>query len=148
MNIKVWGTNHRDWEFYLRIAPFALDRNVTKELHDLKYGGIYDEDYATWFVAISENQETLGFAALFEKKKEIYLDHCFVSKENRGKGIGKKLFAKRLDVAKSIADGRPIKGITMNPVQYEIYLKHGFRLASKRGKYYWMVMDNEPTKII
>lgn len=138
MEIKVWNEGIRDAEFYSRIAPFALDREVVNELHDAKWGGVYDAPCATWFVAVGDNGETLGFAALFNKEKELFLDHNFVVAEHRGKGIGKLLFETRLQFAREIQGKRKIKGITMNPVQYNVYLKHGFTLASKRGKYYWM----------
>jgi len=131
----------RDNAFYGYIGPYALNREVTKELHDPQYGSIYDEPYATWFILVGKHDETLGFCAMFEKEKEIFFDNCYVPKEHRGKGYGKKLFETRLNMAKSIANGRKIKGITMNEIQHKIYEDYGFRTASKRGKYYWMVLE-------
>ena len=141
MEIKVWHEGQRDSEFYSRIGPYSLDKGVVGELHDTKWGGMYDAPYATWFIAVGKQGETLGFAALFNKEKELFLDHNYVIPECRGQGIGKKLFETRLEFAKGIKGNKKIKGITMNPLQYNTYIKLGFALASKRGKYYWMVMD-------
>lgn len=137
MKIKVYEKGCRDAEFYSYVGPFALNRKVTDEMHDKQYGPIYDEPYAVWFVATEANGELLGFCALFDKEKEIFLDNCYVVKEHRGKGIGQKLFVARLERAKKIQGKRKIKGITMNEAQAHIYQKNGFRLASKRGRYFW-----------
>lgn len=142
MNTLIYRAGEsRDNAFYGYIGPYALNREVTREMHDPQYGAIYDEPYATWFILTGNRGELYGFCAMFEKEKEIFFDNCYVVKEFRGKGYGKKLFEIRLNMAKSIADGRKIKGITMNEIQYNIYLENGFRLASKRGKYYWMEME-------
>lgn len=140
MEIKVYEKGQRDQAFYAYVGPYALSREVTKEMHDPQYGQIYDEPYAVWFLA-TENGKLLGFCALYDKPKEVFFDNCYVVKDHRGQGIGKALFAARLEYSGRIAAGRKIKGVTMNPVQYEIYLKYGFKLASKRGKYYWMEME-------
>lgn len=144
--IKVYENGVRDEQFYSFIGPFALNRKVTEEMHDFQYGGIYDEPYATWFIALDEAGTLLGFATLFEKPKpnEIFLDNCYVLEEYRKQGIGGKLFAARQEYAENIQNGRKIKGITKNEIQYRLYLKHGYKLSSKRGKYYWMV--KEPVK--
>lgn len=137
LKIKVYDKGYRDAEFYNYIGPFALNRRVTEEMHDKQYGPIYDEPYAIWFIATKDNSELLGFCTLFDKEKEIFFDNCYVLPEYRGQGIGQKLFTERLNYAKSIQGKRKIKAITMNIVQAHIYEKNGFRLSSKRGKYFW-----------
>lgn len=141
-NVLVYRAEHeRDNRFYGYIGPYALNREVTAELHDTKYGCMYDESYATWIILLDKKENLLGFCAMFEKEKEIFFDHFYILKEHRGKGLGKELFQTRLNMAKSIAEGRKIRGVTMNEIQYNVYLKYGFELASKRGKYYWMIME-------
>lgn len=146
MYIKVYEKGQRDNEFYGYVGPFAMNRTVTEEMHDLQYGSIYDEPYATWFIALDDDGKLLGFAAVFEKPKpnEVFLDNCYILPEHRGKGIGQELFKHRQEYAESIQGKRKIKAITKNDVQYHIYLKNGFVLTSKRGKYYWVV--KEPVK--
>lgn len=143
MRVIVYEDGYRDQKFYGYIGPFALDRNITKEMHDPQYGAIYDEDYAIWFILVDDKDKLLGFATLFDKEKEVFFDNCCVPKEQRGKGYGSYLFEYRLNYAKSIAGKRKIKGITKNDIQQHIYIKNGFKLASKRGKYYWMELVPE-----
>lgn len=138
MPIRVFEKGHRPPEFYAYIGPYALNRSVTKEMHDPMYGQIYDEPHAVWFVDTTDTGDLRGFCALFDGDKEIFLDNCYVVPGYRGQGVGRSLFATRLDYARGIAGGRRIRGITMNDTQYRIYLAHGFTLASKRGRYYWM----------
>lgn len=141
MKVLVYGKNERPAEFYAYVGPVALNRAATKELHDPQYGQIYDEPYATWFVAVDEADALLGFCALFDREKELFLDNCYVVPQHRRQGVGKALFAARLEYAKRIGNHRPIKGITMNEAQYRIYLAHGFTLSSKRGRYYWLKLE-------
>lgn len=144
MQIKVYEPGYRDARFYSWVGPFALDRRVTEELHDMQYGSIYDEPYATWFIGVDEETgDLIGFAALYEKTKpnEIFLDNCYILPQYRGKGYGKQLFAARMRHAERIQGKRKIKAITKNEIQYGIYLKHGMQLSSKRGKYYWVVKE-------
>lgn len=138
MNIRVFEKGERPPEFYAHVGPFALNRSATKELHDPMYGSLYDEPYAIWFMATDDAGGLLGFCALFDREKELFLDNCYVVPQHRRQGVGKALFAARLEYAKRISGHRPIKGITMNEAQYRIYLAHGFTLTSKRGKYYWL----------
>lgn len=138
MNIRVFDKGDRPAEFYAYIGPYALNRAATKELHDPMYGSLYDETYAIWFVATGDDGTLLGFCALFDREKELFLDNCYVVPEYRRNGVGRALFAARMEYAKRIFNRRPIKGITMNESQYRIYLEHGFVLTSKRGKYYWL----------
>lgn len=139
MNIEIYEKGFRDSRFYSLIGPLALNRSMIEEMHDKQYGPIYDEPYAIWFIAYNSTEEDLlGFCALFDKEKEIFFDNTYVLKQYRGHGIGKKLFKARLVRAKFIQGDRKIKGITKNEIQKDIYLKNGFRQASKRGKYYWM----------
>ena len=139
VKVKVYEKGNRDAGFYGYIGPFALNRRVTEEMHDKQYGPIYDEpSYATWLIATKNNGELLGFCTLFDKEKEVFLDNCYVVREHRGKGVGQKLFVKRLELAKQIQGQRKIKGITMNEAQAHIYQKYGFHLASKRGRYFWL----------
>nr|MDD5486722.1 hypothetical protein [Dehalococcoidales bacterium] len=60
----------RDDKFYQYIGPFALNRAVTKELHDPQYGAIYDEPYGTWFVMTDQQENVIGLCAMFEKRSE------------------------------------------------------------------------------
>lgn len=142
MDIKIYEEGVRDPAFYAAIGPFALNRNVTKELHDFQYGGLYDEDYATWFLAY-EGKMLLGFCSIFIKEKELFFDNCYVLKAHRGNGIGKALFARRMEYARDIQQGRRLRGITKDEIQYHLYCAHGFKLASKRGKYYWLTKEAE-----
>jgi GNAT superfamily N-acetyltransferase len=146
VRIIVYEKGNRDARFYRYIGPLALDRKVTAEMHDKQYGPIYDEPYAVWFMAIDDHGALLGFCTLFDKEKEVFLDNCYVLPAHRGKGIGQRLFAERLNRAKAIQGRRKIRGITMNEAQAHIYSKFGFRLASKRGKYYWLELAPEAAK--
>lgn len=141
MNIRTFEKDDRPPEFYAHIGPYALNRSVTKEMHDPMYGHIYDEPHAIWFVAINDSGELLGFCTLFEREKDLFLDNCYVVPGHRRNGVGRALFAARLEYAKRIANHKPIKGITMNESQYRIYLEQGFTLTSKRGKYYWLSLE-------
>lgn len=143
MKVIVYEKGVRDSRFYQYVGPFALSREVTKEMHDPQYGAIYDEEYAIWFILVNDDNELLGFASLFDKEKEIFLDNCYIPHKHRGNGYGGYLFEYRLNYAKGIAGKRKIKGITKNDVQYHVYIKNGFTLASKRGKYYWMELVTE-----
>lgn len=138
MRIITYQPGERDDAFYRHIGPLALSRNVTGEMHDQQYGSLYDEPYATWLLAFADDGQFIGCAAIFNKPKEVFLDHCYVLPTLRGIGIGKRLFAARLEVARALADQRPIRGITMNPCQRHIYELHGFTVRSQRGKYSWM----------
>lgn len=141
-NTIIYSANQpRDSKFYSAIGPYALSKEVTIEMHDLQYGSLYDMPYANWIILTDNKDDTIGFCAMFEKEKEIFFDNCYVDPKHRGKGYGKELFKIRMNMAKSKANGRKIKGITMNDIQYNIYLKNGFILKSKRGKYYWMEME-------
>jgi len=140
MEIKIYEKGKRDSLFYKLIGPIALQKNIASEMHDLQYGGIYDDpDNAVWFFAL-EGKTLLRFCSLFDREKELFFDNCYVIPEHRNKRIGIKLFTARLDYTKSIQGNRHIKGITKNEIQYRIYLKYGFELASKKGKYYWLKM--------
>jgi GNAT superfamily N-acetyltransferase len=142
MKIYVYEKGQRDKEFYNYIGPFALNHRLSVEMHDKQYGSIYDEPFAIWFIATSDNGQLLGFCTLFEKEKELLFDNCYVLEQYRNNGIGQFLFTSRLNLAKNIQKGRKIKGITKNEIQLNIYLKNGFRIASKRGKYYWLVLED------
>ncbi len=146
MRIVIYEKGHRDANFYRYIGPLALSRGVTQEMHDKQYGPLYDEPYAIWFVAFDDHSEFLGCCTLFDKEKEIFLDNCYVLPKHRGKGIGQQLFAERLRRARDLQGHRKIRGITMNEAQAHIYQKFGFRVASKRGKYYWMELAPKETK--
>lgn len=143
MEIKVYEKGKRDKDFYGWIGPFALNRTVSDEIHDRKYESVYDEpDRATWFIGL-DGDELVGFCAIYESQNQVYLDNSYILPEFRGNGYGKELFAFRLEFALEIAAGRPIKGITMSPKQYKIYLQNGFVETSKRGRYWWMRRDTK-----
>jgi len=142
MELVIYQKGKRDGRFYEWLGPYALDRSVSDEIHDRKYESLYDEpDIGTWVFAINEDKAVMGFCAIYEKPKEIYLDNSYVDKAFRNVGVGNKMFEKRLEIAKELSNGRPIKGITKSECQYKIYLKHGFTLASKRGRYWWVKLD-------
>jgi len=142
MKFVLYQKGQRDKKFYEWLGPYALDRSVSDEIHDRKYESIYDEpNIGTWVLAIAEDNKVMGFCAIYEKPKEVYLDNSYVDKVYRNKGIGKALFEKRLGIAKELSGGRPIKGITKSECQYKIYLKYGFVLTSKRGRYWWVKLD-------
>lgn len=141
MHIQVFEKGIRPPEFYAFIGPVAFNRAAMKELHD-QYGSLYDEPHAVWFVALGEAGECLGFCALFDQDgKDMFFDHCYVLPAHRNQGVGKALFAKRMDYARRIQGPRKVRGVTRNDVQYQTYLKHGFRLANKRGRYCWMELS-------
>lgn len=131
----------RDHMFYSYIGPYALNRKVTSEIHDLQYGSIYDEPYAAWIIMTDKRDDLIGFCAIFEKEKEIFFDNFYIVENYRRQGFARELFRFRMNMAKSIANGKKIKGITQSEIQYRIYNDNGFKLASKRGKYYWMVLE-------
>jgi GNAT superfamily N-acetyltransferase len=144
MKILTYEKGFRDLVFYGHIGPYALNRSVTGELHDQQYGSIYDEpERAVWFIAVNNRDELLGFCTLFDREKDLFFDNTYVIPAHRRNGIGEKLFKARLEYAKGGQNGRKIKGITQNEIQRDIYTKHGFQQASKRGRYYWMEKSYE-----
>ncbi len=144
MKFVIYHSGDRDIRFYQWLGPYALDRAVSDEIHDRRYETLYDEpDTATWLFVLSDGheRELMGFCAIYEKPKEIYLDNSYVIPEYRGKGVGTKMFEKRLEMALQLGQGKPIKAITKSECQFAIYQKFGFELASKRGRYWWVKLE-------
>lgn len=145
VEIITFDKGHRDSRFYNFVGKLALDRNVTKELHDIQYGSVYDEiDTATWLLASIDNV-IVGCCAFYDRGKYYLLDNTYVLKQFRGLGIGSLLFSKRFELARSF--NKTLKVITKNPIQAHIYEKYGFQLTSKRGKYLWYSL-NIPMKAL
>ena len=93
-------------EVYNKIGPFAMDRQVIRELDG--YPILADDDMV-WFVAMDGNK-VIGFSAVKKHKSFSEFTYFYVIPEYRKQGILKTLFdecmkyAKRNDIKSIKAD--------------------------------------------
>lgn len=142
LNYKIYGKygNEKDKDFYSTIGKYALDQNVIGEMHDLIYGGLYDNTLSTWFIFYDNSDNIIGFICFYNKEKYISLEYFYIEKMFRNKGNGKKILRFCLDYYKELFKDNiiRIKSTTKNEILLNIYLNHGFVVKSKRGKYYYV----------
>jgi GNAT superfamily N-acetyltransferase len=96
------------------------------------------------FVAESENGNLVGFIQLYpiysstRMKRLWLLNDLFVSKENRGKGISKKLIESSKELCKQTdACGLILETAKTNIIGNELYPKVGFSLDNDHNYYSW-----------
>jgi len=96
------------------------------------------------FVAESENGNLVGFIQLYpiysstRMKRLWLLNDLFVSKENRGKGISKKLIETSKELCKQTnACGLILETAKTNIIGNKLYSKVGFLLDNEHNYYSW-----------
>jgi len=118
---------HGDSELWTTLCPFAVSRQVRKEL------GIAissDENY-TWLVALDNESNTVAIAAVeFCNGSKAIFRHAYVVENHRGHG----LYLRLLQLREKIAVGRRAV-TTVNKDAFDIVSKAGYAEVAKRGKY-------------
>lgn len=89
------------------------------------------KDILAWpFIVATENSNLCGFAAVCEIKGEKMLDHLWIDPPHIGKGLGRILFLKSVEITKSL--GWTQFTIASDPYAKSFYLKMGARLIGQR----------------
>lgn len=83
-------------ELYSKIAPFAMDRRVVRELDGYP---ILADDNMAWFIAMDENK-VIGFSAVKNHKDFSEFTYFYVIPEYRQQGVLKLLFNECMKYAK------------------------------------------------
>lgn len=80
-------------EILARIAAFEGDELAAREL-DIP---VADKPGKTWFVAVAETGETLGFCSAIDDDERVGFWTFYVPPASRGTGVGRVLWQARMD---------------------------------------------------
>lgn len=131
-NYKITKASPQDAFLLTRIAKSAK-----------QYWGYPDEWMALWqddltikpahfrniqFWKITTNEEIAGFTSISEEEGVFEIDHCFVSPDHMGKGLGSKLIEHVLSLPEYL--NRPFK-VLADPHAVNFYEKFGFKTVSQ-----------------
>jgi len=99
------------------IEKFQSVKAITSQLDDV---------YHYWIV--TEGEEELGFIGLYPREEDLYLSKLYLSKEFRGRGIGKAMMDFVIDRARTYG----LKKVTLNVNRYNdhsiaFYESYGFK---------------------
>ena len=103
------------------------------------YNIFYEElknKYSTYFCAFDEKY-IVGFAGVWQSIDVMHITNIVVKKDERGKGIGKKLLEQLIKYSIK----QDIKSITLevneeNIIAQNLYKQYGFEKVGLRKKYY------------
>lgn len=89
------------------------------------------------YIVAEENGEILGFAGVSICDKEAELMNIVVKKNNRGKGIGKALLEKIIEILKlEKLEVLKLEVNSKNAVAFNLYSDLNFSVVGVRKKYY------------
>lgn len=118
-----------EWCFFTMMGKYFADRNIIKEMDNQ----LYSNENMTWLVKYESITDVIGFCSIENKGKYYYFDNFYIIPKYRGKGYGAEILHKMLlNIDKSV------KLITRNEIAKNMYLKEGFKIMGKNGRFYKM----------
>lgn len=127
--MKIVRYRHGEGDFWQRMGPFLVSAAVRRELGV----PITSDEETEWWLAIGEDDRTIGFAAARRRKDVCELRHAYVIPEARGKGVYRRLCEARLEACRN--SNSRVARCTVNEKSLPIYLELGFKPVSTRGQY-------------
>jgi hypothetical protein len=126
MKIEVRMLKHGEGDFYSLAGPFALSKEVHKDLGE----PLSSAPGMTWWFALTDGVP-VGFCTLRETDDSHWLDYHWTVPVNRGKGIQKKLAAAR-EKHLATLPGKPLR-MAARSHNWAFWEQQGFAVANRRG---------------
>lgn len=120
---------HGEGDFWYRMGPFLASAAVRRELG----APISSDENTTWWLAIDDANNTIGFVAAHSRKGVWEFRHDYVVPDARGMDVYRALFRARLEACSQ--SGASMAKATVNARSLPIYREHGFVPVSQRGQY-------------
>ena len=94
------------------------------------------------YIVCKFKNNIIGFAGLWRAVDDIHITNIVVRKDLRKMGIGSILLEKLIEIAKNEnANSITLEVNSKNVAAYQLYLKHNFKVAGLRKKYYHNIDD-------
>lgn len=125
------GSSDTDKSVYCEVGPFAMNRQVVKELE----GPIYDGAGYTWLI-VKDGDKVIAISSLDLSrldKGNASFGLTYVVPEYRRQGIYRHLFAMKLALCRE-RGAKTVKGLA-NPLSAILFEENKFDVTSERGKW-------------
>lgn len=125
------GSSAEDKSVYCELGPFAMNRQVIKELE----GPIYDGDDYVWFV-VKDQDRVIAISSIDltrMDKSVAAFGLTYVDPSYRRQGIYRYLFSLKMDACVE-KGAKTIKGLA-NPLSAILFEENKFQVTSERGKW-------------
>lgn len=140
MNIKIFEGNYNTNEFYKVMGKYFAEQPYKKEMPYM-----VNRETNVWFLAL-EGKTVIGFGAVNILKNKVILEHSYVEKEYREKGVWKLINDARLSYAKCLC--LPLEVITKEQHLQKYWKEQGFAEFKKNGSYTYFRKEAESCIII
>lgn len=112
-------------DFYCLLGPWLGNRAIARDLGS----PLWDEPGKEWLVAMRDDQ-VIGVCAWLPGPRQTRLLSAYVLSEHRRQGVYTALFAERLRL---VGNGCLVSTVTS--ASLGTFLRNGFEVAGRRGKY-------------
>lgn len=130
IDIVAWADG--DAELYLRLGPFAVSRQVHKEMD----GPLFSAPGVKWFFALDAGR-VIGFCSLRTEPAAYWFDYVYVIPERRGQGVHRRLAQARQEHLGTLPP-RPVN-VCCRSRRWPHYAERGFTIKSQRGDWIYGV---------
>lgn len=132
MNLAFHKILKQDFNTVLPLLQKLMNNQFTDDVLVQRFEEMFDQNYECWGVYL--NEKRIGVFGLWFMTRH-YIgrscepDHVFIEEENRGKGIGKKVFEWIYEYAKSKGcNGSELNSYVTNHASHKFYLNEGYEI--------------------
>ena len=121
----------------LRKTHLPIIWNMQKSEHYITWSEKqFVESYDNVYVLLSGNKEIVGFTVILETPPDAEIHNLFICNELRGRGLGKMLFKKAIQMLSAEVENLYLEVSEDNNIAIALYKSLGFEEIGARKNYY------------